>query len=99
MSDYTITLKRISEVYGEEQVKLWFKSYTMQRYLSLDQITEISNAGIFNMDFLADLIFRHYYFREIAYETPEMFKHYAITKMREIMRNLCTFNLFCKFSI
>lgn len=96
MSDYTITLKRVAEVYGESNIKQVFKSYSLGNYLSTEQIEEITNKNIFDKDFLADLIFSHYYFREIAFETPEMFKHQAVVKMREIMRNLCSNNLFFK---
>lgn len=87
MSDYTVTLKRVADVYSKEQVLLWFKSYSLRDYLTIDQVTQISNMNVFDMNTLAEMIYNHYLFREIAYETPEMFKHFAITRLREIMGN------------
>lgn len=94
MSNYTITLKRVCDVYGEQNVLNWFKSYSLYDYLTIDEVSTIGYLKVFSMDTLAKMILNHYYFREIAFETPEMFKHFAITKLREIMRNLCSFNLF-----
>lgn len=94
MSNYTITLKRVCDVCGEQNVLNWFKSYSLYDYLTIDEVSTIGYLKVFSMDTLAKMILNHYYFREIAFETPEMFKHFAITKLREIMRNLCSFNLF-----
>lgn len=94
MSDYTITLKRCSEVYGKDEVLSWFLEYNLSDYLTEEQISLIKSRQVFNPNFLATMIFNHYYFREIAYETPEMFRHFATTKMREVMRNLCSSYLF-----
>lgn len=99
MSDYTITLKRVCDVYGKQNVLNWFKSYSLYDYLTVDEVSTIGYLKVFSMDTLAEMILNHYYFREIAFETPEMFKHYSITKLREIMRNLCSINLFSFFNI
>ena len=94
MSNYTITLKRVCDVYGEQNVLNWFKSYELSNYLSQEQIQAILNLNVFSKDYLSKMILNHYLFREIAFETPEMFSHYAKTKMQEIMRNLCSTYLF-----
>lgn len=94
MSNYTITLKRVCDVYGEQNVLNWFKSYNLYDYLTIDEVSTIGYLKVFSMDTLAKMILNHYYFREIAFETPEMFKHFAIAKLREIMRNLCSTYLF-----
>ena len=85
MSKYTITLKRISEVYDVETILSWFTDYDLTDYLTSAQIQEITSAGIWTKDKLAQMIFEHYYLREIAFETPEMFRHYTKVKMQEIM--------------
>lgn len=95
MSDYTITLKRICDVYGKEEVLGWFKSYSLYDYLTIEEVSVIGYHKVFKTDVLAEMILNRYFFREIAFETPEMFKHYAITKLREIMRKICSSYLFC----
>ena len=94
MSDYTITLKRVCDVYGEQNVLNWFKSYSLYDYLTIDEVSTIGYLKVFSMDTLAKMILNHYLFSEIAYETPEMFSHYAKTKLKEIMRKLCSTYLF-----
>lgn len=94
MSNYTVTLKRVCDVYGTEEVLNWFKSYDLSNYLSQEQIQTILNLNVFSKDYLSKMILNHYLFREIAFETPEMFSHYAKTKMQEIMRKLPSDDLF-----
>lgn len=85
MSDYTISLKRIIDMYGEGAVESWFRSYSLFDYLPEDQTIFINKYSVFDPFYLAKMIVEHYYLREIAFETPEMFKHYALIKMKEIM--------------
>lgn len=94
MSSYTITLKRVAEVYGEDSVKTWFSSYRVSDYLTPEQVDVIGYSPIFKPSYLAEMIYDHYLYSEIAYETPAMFRHFAITKMRELMRNLSSYYLF-----
>ena len=94
MSNYTVSLKRVCEVYGETAVEFAFRSYDFENYLDKEQVQEIINAGIFSKAFLSRMIVDHYLFREIAYETPEMFLHFARVKMKEIMRKICATYLF-----
>lgn len=99
MSDYTITLKRCSEVYGKDEIISWFMNYNELNYLSLDEYFRIVKPDlygntVFNKELLANMIFEHYYLREIAYETPEMFRHYAKVKLQEIMRKISSTYLF-----
>lgn len=83
MSDYTITIKRCSEVYSKDEVLKWFKQYEMTNYLTAEQTNHL--LKYWNKEILANMIFDHYYLREIAFETPEMFKHYTKVKLQEIM--------------
>lgn len=85
MSDYTITLKRICDVYGKNEVASWFKDYNLSDYLTTEQASKILENNVFNSNTLANLALNHYYFREIAFETPEMFHHYLSVKLKELM--------------
>jgi hypothetical protein len=104
MSDYTITLKRCSEVYSRDEVLSWFTNYDLNNYLTQQQIKELTGLDLFGengwtKEKLALMIFEHYYLREIAYETPEMFRHFAKVKMQEIMRKISSFALVCFYKI
>lgn len=94
MSDYTVTLKRVCDVYGRNEVLNWFKDYSLEDYLTYDEIQTISNLRVFSKNTLAEMILNHYLFSEIAFETPEMFSHFAKTKLKEIMRFICSTYLF-----
>lgn len=85
MSYYTIELRKVSQVYGEETVIGWFKDYNIEDYLTSQQIADITSQGLWSKDKLAQKIYDHYYMREIGYETPEMFRHFVKIKMQEIM--------------
>ena len=92
MSKYTIQLRELFEpikfnppLYKREDIEAWFKDYNLEDYLTHEQISTISNAGIWNKDKLARKIVDHYYMREIGLETPALFKHYAKVFMQEIM--------------
>ena len=94
MSDYTITLKRISEVYSKEDVLLWFQDYDEEDYLTSEEIAQINETNLWNKEKLANMIFEHYYLREIAFETPEMFRHFTKVKLQEIMRKISSNYIF-----
>ena len=94
MSNYTITLKRISEVYSKNEVLGWFQDYSLSDYLTYEESTLVSQTNLFDKGTLANMIFNHYYLREIAYETPEMFRHYTKVKLQEIMRKISSTCLF-----
>ena len=85
MASYTIKLRRICELYGRDTVENWFKSYNIEDYLSPSQIESITKVGLWNKDKLAQKIVDHYFMREIGFETPALFEHYAKVEMQEIM--------------
>lgn len=85
MASYTIELRKIIDLYGRDEVESWFKDYEISDYLTNTQANLIKEAGVWNKDRLARDIVDHYYFREIGFETPAMFKHFAKVYMREIM--------------
>ena len=85
MARYTIELRNVISLFGENTVKGWFKDYELSDYLTEDQIAVVTAAGIFDKDKLAGQIVDHYFMEEIGFETPALFRHYAKVKMREIM--------------
>ena len=85
MPNYTIQLRRICDIYTREEVENWFKSYNLEDYLTPTQIETIENAGLWNKNKLAKKIVDHYFMREIGFETPYLFRHYALITMEEIM--------------
>lgn len=85
MAKYTIELRRICDIYSREVVESWFKDYDITDYLLPDQIKQLEKYKIWNKDKLAKKIVDHYYMREIGFETPALFKHYAKITMQEIM--------------
>ena len=85
MANYTIELRRICEIYGRQEVENWFKDYNISNYLTPSQIEQIEKFGVWSKDRLAEKIVDHYYMREIGFETPALFKHYAKVTMQEIM--------------
>ena len=85
MADYTLELRRVAEIYGENEVKSWFSDYNLDDFLTNDQKIDIISRGVWSKEKLAQKIYEHYYMREIGFETPAMFKHFAKVKMQEIM--------------
>lgn len=85
MAKYTIELRRICDIYGRDEVESWFKNYDINNYLTPTQIEQIQKFNVWSKDRLATKIVDHYYMREIGFETPFLFKHYAKIKMQEIM--------------
>ncbi len=85
MASYTIELRKVIDYYSREEVESWFKDYNINEYLTEEEIEVIENAGIWNKDRLARKIVDHYFMREIGFETPALFKHYAKVLMQEIM--------------
>lgn len=85
MSSYTMELRKVCEIYTYEEVKSWFTSYNLEDYLTETQIQTITETNIWNKERLAEKIINHYFMREIGFETPYLFRHFAKTKMSEIM--------------
>ena len=85
MAKYTIELRKVCDIYQREEVEKWFKSYELTDFLTPEQIEIITNANIWNKDKLAKKIVDHYFMREIGFETPALFSHYAKVTMQELM--------------
>ena len=85
MSKYTIELRNVIMIYGEETVKGWFMDYALEDYLTPDQIETIETAGLWTKEKLADKIINHFYMREIGLETPALFKLKLKSMLDEIM--------------
>ena len=85
MASYTIELRKVCNIYGQDEVEKWFKSYNLEDYLTPNQIEVLNKNNIWSKDKLAKKIVNHYFMREIGFETPTLFKHYALITMEEIM--------------
>lgn len=87
MATYTVELRKLCEIYTRAEVENWFKDYELSDYLLPDQLKVLNKTNIWNKEKLAKKIVDHYYMREIGFETPELFKHYAKLTMNEIMES------------
>ncbi len=74
-------------IYTREDLKSWFTNYELSDYLTEEEIQVIGTRGTWSKDKLADKIIDTYFFREFGLETPAMFKHYAMIKMKNIMES------------
>ena len=99
MATYTIELRKVCDLYGRDEVEKWFKSYNLQDYLTQEQIQVLQTENIWTKDKLAKMIVDHYFMREIGFETPALFRHYAKVTMQEIMERLFIKNLYKIFRI
>lgn len=92
MAKYTLELRELytpikfnPPLYTEEQVKSWFTDYNLEDYLTAEEIEVITDRGVWTKEKLATKILNHYFMREIGFETPALFRHYAKVEMSEIM--------------
>lgn len=85
MATYTIELRQIIGLYGRDEVESWFSSYELSDFLTPEQIQQIQKYNVWTKEKLAKQIVDHYYMREIGFETPALFAHYAKVTMNELM--------------
>lgn len=85
MARYTIELRNVIQIFGEDVVKGWFSDYELSDYLTDEEIAVITARGTWSKDKLAQGIIDHYFMYEIGYETPALFRHQAKVFMRELM--------------
>lgn len=85
MARYTIELRNVIMICGENTVKGWFSDYELSDYLTDEEIAVITARGVWSKDKLAQAIIDHYYMYEIGFETPALFAHQAKVFMRELM--------------
>lgn len=85
MATYTMELRKVIEYYGRDEVESWFSSYNLADFLTPEQISQIQKYNVWTKEKLAKQIVDHYYMREIGFETPALFAHYAKVTMNEIM--------------
>lgn len=85
MARYTIELRNVMQIFGEDTVKGWFMDYELSDYLTDDEIAVITARGTWSKEKLAQAILDHYYMCEIGFETPALFRHQAKVLMREVM--------------
>ena len=88
MSKYTTNFYSLMHMgYTKEELKSWFMDYELSDYLTSDEIQVINTRGTWSKEKLAEKIINHYFLKDIGFETPAMFKHYAKITMNEIMES------------
>lgn len=85
MARYTIELRNVGNLFGEEEVKNWFTDYELTDFLTQAEIDVINERGTWNKEKLANKIYNHYFMREIGFETPALFRQRAKSTMQELM--------------
>ena len=85
MARYSIELRNVIMMFGEETVKSWFTDYELSDYLTDEEIAVITARGTWSKEKLAQQILDHQYMYEIGFETPALFKHQAKVLMQELM--------------
>ena len=85
MASYTIELRSIGLMFGEEEVKSWFSDYELSDYLTQEEIDVINERGTWSKEKLANKIYNHYFMREIGFETPALFRLRVKSTMQELM--------------
>lgn len=85
MATYTMELRKVIDYYGREEVESWFSSYNLADFLTPEQIAQINKYNVWSKEKLAKQIVDHYFMREIGFETPALFAHYAKLTMNELM--------------
>lgn len=85
MGKYTMELRKVINIYGREEVEKWFSSYELSDFLTPEQIQQIQKYNVWTKEKLAKQIVDHYFMREIGFETPALFAHYAKLTMNELM--------------
>lgn len=85
MARYTIELRNVGNLFGEEEVKKWFSNYELSDFLTPEEIAVINERGTWTKERLANKIYNHYFMREIGFETPALFRNRVESTMQEIM--------------
>lgn len=89
MSKYTTNFKTLINmgIFSKDEIVAWFTDYELSDFLTQEEIDVINTRGTWNKIKLANRIVDEYYFRDIGFETPAIFKHYAKVKMLDIMES------------
>lgn len=85
MATYTIELRNVGNLFGEDEVKSWFTDYELSDFLTEEEIKVINTRGTWTKERLANKIYNHYFMREIGFETPALFRQRVKSTMQEIM--------------
>lgn len=85
MATYTIELRNVGNIFGEDEVKSWFSDYVLSDFLTPAEIAVINERGTWTKERLANKIYNHYFMREIGFETPALFRLRVKSTMQELM--------------
>ena len=89
MSKYTTNFYSLTNmgVYTKDEIKSWFTDYELSDYLTPEEIAVIGSRGTWSKERLAEKIYNHFFMKDIGFETPMLFQHWAKITMQEIMEN------------
>ena len=85
MATYTIQLRNVGNIFGEAEVKSWFSDFVLADFLTADEIAVINERGTWTKEKLANKIYNHYFMREIAFETPALFRQRVKSTMQGLL--------------
>lgn len=86
LDNYTISLYEIiNNFYTRQEVEGWFKDYNLSDYLTTEQITSITEHGLWTKEKLASKIVDHFLMQQIGFETMALFQHQVKVHMQEVM--------------
>lgn len=73
------------KLFHGSMIMIYLIFYLLNKWLIFLKKIIGGRSYIFDKDKFAELVYYHYLMREIAYETPELFRHFVKVKMNEIM--------------
>lgn len=85
MAKYTMEIRELVSTFTREEVKQWFMDYELSEFLTSEEISVITERGVWNKDQLAERIVDHYYIREIGTDAIGQFILFAKDLMHELM--------------
>lgn len=85
MAKYTMEIRELISIFGEDEIKSYFMDYNLSDYLTPEEIQVIDDRGVWSKEQLAQRIIDHYYTREIGTDAIGQFILFAKDKMHEIM--------------
>lgn len=85
MAKYTMEIRELISIFGEDEIKSYFMDYNLSDYLTPEEIQVIDDRGVWSKEQLAQRIIDHYYTREIGTDAIGQFILFAKDKMHEVM--------------
>ena len=85
MARYTMEIREMISMFGEDEVKKWFMDYNLSDYLTNEEIQVINDRGVWSKEQLSERIINHFMLREIGADAPGAFILMTKDLMSEVM--------------